>query len=55
MHVEALKKNTHPFAEAEIKTLLLFVNVKQQKNDSSKASKNNWVFCFSVFTILGFP
>jgi hypothetical protein len=31
MHVEASTQNCHPFAEAESKTLLLFVNVIQEK------------------------
>jgi hypothetical protein len=39
MHVEASTQITHPFAEAENKTLLLFVNVKQQKYDSSSSKK----------------
>jgi hypothetical protein len=30
MHVEASTQITHPFAEAENKTLLLYVNVKQK-------------------------
>jgi hypothetical protein len=46
MHVEATTQITHPFAEAELKTLLLFVNVKQEKYDSSSS---NWVFCFQNF------
>jgi hypothetical protein len=35
MHVEASTQIPHPFAEAENKTMLLFVNVKQEKYDSS--------------------
>jgi hypothetical protein len=34
MHVKASTQITHPFAKAE-KTLLLFVNIKQTKYDSS--------------------
>jgi hypothetical protein len=45
MHVEESTQNTHPFAETESKTLLLFGNVKQKKYDSS-SSKNYLVFCF---------
>jgi hypothetical protein len=37
MHVEVSTQITHPFAEAEDKTLLLFVNVKQEKYDSSQS------------------
>jgi hypothetical protein len=35
MHVEESTQITHPFAEAENKILLFFVNVKQEKYDSS--------------------
>jgi hypothetical protein len=35
MHVEAPKQSLHLFAEAENKILLWFVNVKQEKYDSS--------------------
>jgi hypothetical protein len=45
MLVEASTQITHPFAEAKTKTLLLFVNVKQEKSDSSsKQVKINFVF-----------
>jgi hypothetical protein len=44
MHVDASTQITQPFAEAENKTLLLFVNIKQEKYDSSsnfvKSPKN---------------
>jgi hypothetical protein len=53
MHVEESKQITHPFAEAERKTLLLFVNVKHKKYDSS--SKQVKINGFSVFKILCFP
>jgi hypothetical protein len=52
MHVEASTQITHPFVEAENKTLLLFVNVKQEKYDSS--SKQVEIIGFSVFNILCF-
>jgi hypothetical protein len=35
--VEASTQITHPFAEAENKTLLLYVNVKQEKYDLSQS------------------
>jgi hypothetical protein len=35
MHVEVSTQITHPFAEAENKTILLSINVKQEKTDSS--------------------
>jgi hypothetical protein len=44
---------THPFVEAENKTILLFVNVKQEKSDSS--SKQVKITRFSVLNISGFP
>jgi hypothetical protein len=50
MHVEGSTQITHPYAEAENKTLLLFVNVKQEKYDSS--SKQVKIIVFSVFNIL---
>jgi hypothetical protein len=53
MHVEESTQTTHPFAEAESKTLLLFVNVKQKKFDSS--SKQVEIIGFSVFKISCFP
>jgi hypothetical protein len=54
MHVEASTQITHPFAEAgNNKTLLLFVNVKQEKYDST--SKQVIIIGFSVFSILCFP
>jgi hypothetical protein len=53
MHVEASTQITHPFAEAENKTLLLFVNVKQEKYDSS--SKQVKIIGFFVFKISCFP
>jgi hypothetical protein len=49
MLVEALTQITHPFAEAENKTLLLFVNVKQEKYDSSL--KPVKIFGFSTFRV----
>jgi hypothetical protein len=49
MHVEASTQITQPFAEA----LLLFVNVKQEKYDSS--SKQVKIIRFSVFNILWLP
>jgi hypothetical protein len=53
MHVEASTQIIHPFAEAENKTLLLFVIVKQEKYDS--ASKQVKVIGFPVFNISCFP
>jgi hypothetical protein len=53
MHVEASTQITHPFAEGENKTLLLFVNVKQEKYDLS--SKQVKIIEFSVFNISCFP
>jgi hypothetical protein len=53
MHVEASTQITHSFAEAENKTLLLFVNVKQEKYESS--SKQVKEIVFSVFNISCFP
>jgi hypothetical protein len=53
MHTEASTQITHPFAEAENRTLLLFVKVEQEKYDSS--SKQGKILVFSVFTILCFP
>jgi hypothetical protein len=53
MHVEESTQITHPFAEAECKTLLLFVNVKQKKYDTS--SKQVETIGFSVFNISCFP
>jgi hypothetical protein len=47
MDVEASTQITHLFAEAEDKNLLLFVNVKQEKYDSS--SKQVKIVGFSVF------
>jgi hypothetical protein len=52
MLVEALTQITLPFAEAENKTLLLFLNVLQEKYDSS--SNQVKIIGFSVFNILGF-
>jgi hypothetical protein len=52
MHVEASTQITHSFAEAENKTFLLFVNVKQEKYDSS--SNQVKIIGFTVFKILGF-
>jgi hypothetical protein len=50
MHVlEASTQITHPFEEAEHKTLLLFVHAKQEKCDSS--SKQVKIIGFSVFNI----
>jgi hypothetical protein len=51
MHVEESTQITHPFAEAESKTLLLFVNKKVWF--IFKVNKNNRVFCFqhSVFPV----
>jgi hypothetical protein len=49
MLVEALTQITHPFAEAENKTLLLFVNVKQKKYDSSL--KPVKIFGFPTFRV----
>jgi hypothetical protein len=53
MHVEASTQTTHPFAGAENKTLLLFVNVKQEKYDLS--SKQVKIIGFSVFYHFCFP
>jgi hypothetical protein len=53
MHVEESTQTTHPFAEAESKTVLLFVDVKQKKNDSS--SKQVKIIGFSFFNISCFP
>jgi hypothetical protein len=53
MHVKASTQITQPLAEAENKTLLLFVNVKQEKYDSS--SKQVKLIGFSVFNISCFP
>jgi tRNA(Leu) C34 or U34 (ribose-2'-O)-methylase TrmL len=53
LHVEASTQITHSFAEAENKTFLLFVNVKQEKYDSS--SKQVKIIRFSVFNIWCFP
>jgi hypothetical protein len=44
---------THPFAEAENTTFLLFVNEKHEKYDSS--SKQVKIIGFSVFNISCFP
>jgi hypothetical protein len=52
-HVEASTQITQPFAEAENQTLLLFVNVKQEKYDSS--SKQVKIIGFSVSNISCFP
>jgi hypothetical protein len=53
MYVEASTQINHPFAEAENKFLLLFVNVKQEKYDLS--SKQVKMIGFSVFNISYFP
>jgi hypothetical protein len=53
MHVEASTQITHTLAEAEDKTLLLFVNAQQEKEDSS--SKQAKIIGFSVFNIWCFP
>jgi hypothetical protein len=55
MHVEDEESTliTHSFAEAESKALLLFVKVKQKKDDSS--SKHVKIIGFSVFNISCFP
>jgi hypothetical protein len=53
MHVEASTQTTHPFAEAENKTILLFVNAKQKKYDLS--SNQVKIIGFSVFNISCFP
>jgi hypothetical protein len=53
MLVKASTQITQPFAEAENKTLLLFVNVKQEKYDSSL--KQVKLIGFSVFNISCFP
>jgi hypothetical protein len=45
MHVEASTQITHPFAEA----ILLFVNVKQEKYDSSSKQVKKLGFLFSTF------
>jgi hypothetical protein len=47
------RRITHPFAEAENKTFLLFVNVKQEKYDSF--SKQVKIIRFSDFNISCFP
>jgi hypothetical protein len=55
MHVEDEESTviTHPFAETESKALLLFVKVKQKKDDSS--SKHVKIIGFSIFNISCFP
>jgi hypothetical protein len=52
-HVEASTEITHPFARAENKTLLLIVNVIQEKYDSS--SKQVKIIGFSVFNTSCLP
>jgi hypothetical protein len=52
MHVEASPQITYPFAEAVNKILLLFVNVKQEKYDSS--SNQVKIIGFSFFNIMCF-
>jgi hypothetical protein len=53
MHGEAPTQITHLFAKAENKTVLLFVNIKQEKYDSP--SKQVKIIGFSVFNISCFP
>jgi hypothetical protein len=53
MHVEASTQISHPFAKAENKTILFYVNVKQEKYDSS--SKQVKIIRFSVLKISCFP
>jgi hypothetical protein len=49
MHVST--QITHPFAEVENKTLLLFLNVKQEKYDSSSKQLKIIGFLFSTFRV----
>jgi hypothetical protein len=53
MHMEASTQISLPFAEAENKTLLLFLNVKQEKYDL--LPKKVKIIGFSVFNISCFP
>jgi hypothetical protein len=50
MHVEISTQITHPFAEAENKTLLLFGIVKQKKYDSS-SKQVKIIILFSTFRV----